>query len=106
MKFGKLSTSGLEQIEKLEQLRILENGYNIKVVETKLDSIGVDCEADLDHASVGALGLVVPRPMALDDQIVEQEERPTLLSQTSKKLSLQELIRLTNALNVYSYIDI
>ena len=47
MKFGKLSTSGLEQIEKLEQLRILENGYNIKVVETKLDSIGVDCEADL-----------------------------------------------------------
>ena len=47
MEFGSLATSGLEQIEKLEQLRILENGFNIKVVETILDSIGVDCEADL-----------------------------------------------------------
>jgi 3-deoxy-manno-octulosonate cytidylyltransferase (CMP-KDO synthetase) len=47
MEFGDLPESGLEQIEKLEQLRILENGHNIKVVETTLDSIGVDCEADL-----------------------------------------------------------
>ena len=47
MEFGSLPTSGLEQIEKLEQLRILENGYNIKVVETNLDSIGVDCEEDI-----------------------------------------------------------
>ena len=47
MEFGSLPTSGLEQIEKLEQLRILENGYNIKVVETHLDSIGVDCIEDL-----------------------------------------------------------
>ena len=39
--------SGLEKIEKLEQLRILESGFKIKVVETDLDSIGVDCEADL-----------------------------------------------------------
>ena len=47
MEFGSLATSDLEQIEKLEQLRILENGFNIKVVETILDSIGVDCEADI-----------------------------------------------------------
>ena len=47
MEFGSLPSSSLEQIEKLEQLRILENGYNIKVVETNLDSIGVDCEEDL-----------------------------------------------------------
>jgi 3-deoxy-manno-octulosonate cytidylyltransferase (CMP-KDO synthetase) len=47
MKFASLPISGLEQIEKLEQLRILDNGYKIKVVETKLDSIGVDCEEDL-----------------------------------------------------------
>ena len=47
MEFGSLPTSGLEQIEKLEQLRILENGYNIRVVETNLDSIGVDCIEDL-----------------------------------------------------------
>ena len=47
MKYGSLPESGLEKTEKLEQLRILENGFRIKVVETSLDSIGVDCEADL-----------------------------------------------------------
>ena len=47
MEFGGLPKSGLEKIEKLEQLRILESGFKIKVVETNLDSIGVDCEADL-----------------------------------------------------------
>ncbi len=47
MEFGGLPESGLEKTEKLEQLRILENGFSIKVVETDLDSIGVDCEADL-----------------------------------------------------------
>ena len=48
MEFGRLQESDLERIEKLEQLRILENGFSIKVIETDLDSIGVDCEADLD----------------------------------------------------------
>jgi 3-deoxy-manno-octulosonate cytidylyltransferase (CMP-KDO synthetase) len=48
MAFGDLPKSSLEQIEKLEQLRILENGFKIKVVETELDSIGVDCAADLE----------------------------------------------------------
>jgi 3-deoxy-manno-octulosonate cytidylyltransferase (CMP-KDO synthetase) len=47
MEFGSLPESDLEKTEKLEQLRILENGFRIKVVETDLDSIGVDCEADL-----------------------------------------------------------
>lgn len=47
MEFAGLPESGLEKTEKLEQLRILENGFSIKVVETNLDSIGVDCEADL-----------------------------------------------------------
>lgn len=48
MEFGGLPESGLEKMEKLEQLRILESGFKIKVVETDLDSIGVDCEADLE----------------------------------------------------------
>jgi 3-deoxy-manno-octulosonate cytidylyltransferase (CMP-KDO synthetase) len=48
MEFGSLPDSGLEKMEKLEQLRILENGFKIKVIETDLDSIGVDCEADLE----------------------------------------------------------
>ena len=38
----------LELAEKLEQLRVLENGYRIKVVETEFESIGVDTPHDLE----------------------------------------------------------
>ena len=48
MEYSTLPLSPLEKIEKLEQLRILENGFQIKVVETKLDSIGVDSETDIE----------------------------------------------------------
>jgi 3-deoxy-manno-octulosonate cytidylyltransferase (CMP-KDO synthetase) len=37
----------LERIEQLEQLRWLENGYRIRVVETEYDSIGVDVPEDI-----------------------------------------------------------
>ena len=47
--FASLAPTALEDLEKLEQLRVLENGYKIKVVETEHDSIGVDTPADLDR---------------------------------------------------------
>jgi len=37
----------LEEIEKLEQLRVLEHGYRIKVVETVHDSKAVDRPDDV-----------------------------------------------------------
>jgi len=37
----------LEKIESLEQLRFIENGYKIKVLETDSEVIGVDTEEDL-----------------------------------------------------------
>lgn len=37
----------LEMAENLEQLRILENGYKIRVKETKYDSMGVDTPEDI-----------------------------------------------------------
>lgn len=46
LQFPMLAPSPLEQRERLEQLRALENGYRIKVVETVHDSIGVDTEED------------------------------------------------------------
>jgi 3-deoxy-manno-octulosonate cytidylyltransferase (CMP-KDO synthetase) len=46
-KFRELPPSSLEQSEKLEQLRFLENGIPIDVVETTRDTIGVDTEEDL-----------------------------------------------------------
>jgi 3-deoxy-manno-octulosonate cytidylyltransferase (CMP-KDO synthetase) len=47
LKFSKLKVSRLECLEKLEQLRILENGYSIMVTETNRNSIGVDRPEDL-----------------------------------------------------------
>jgi 3-deoxy-manno-octulosonate cytidylyltransferase (CMP-KDO synthetase) len=45
--FKNLPVSYLETAEKLEQLRVLEAGYKIKVLETQFDSRGVDVEEDL-----------------------------------------------------------
>ncbi len=38
----------LEKLEKLEQLRVLENGYKIKMIETEYEPIGVDIQEDLE----------------------------------------------------------
>lgn len=45
-----LPVSLLENAEKLEQLRALENGYKIKTVETKFDTVGIDRPEDLRRA--------------------------------------------------------
>lgn len=47
LEFNKLPIGKLEDIEKLEQLRAMENGYRIKVIETDSDSIEVDTMEDL-----------------------------------------------------------
>jgi 3-deoxy-manno-octulosonate cytidylyltransferase (CMP-KDO synthetase) len=39
----------LEHIEQLEQLRWLENGYRIRVVETDYDAVSVDVPADVER---------------------------------------------------------
>ncbi len=46
--YKKLPDSKLEKFEKLEQLRVMENGYKIKVMETKHETIGVDTREDLE----------------------------------------------------------
>lgn len=48
LELADLQPTPLEQIECLEQLRVLENGFKIKVIETNYDSIGVDTPKDLE----------------------------------------------------------
>jgi 3-deoxy-manno-octulosonate cytidylyltransferase (CMP-KDO synthetase) len=49
-RFAALPPSPLERIERLEQLRLLENGIALYVAEAPGDTIGVDTEADLARA--------------------------------------------------------
>ncbi|MBC8460747.1 MAG: 3-deoxy-manno-octulosonate cytidylyltransferase, partial [Deltaproteobacteria bacterium] len=47
--FARLSEGVLEFAEKLEQLRALEYGFKIKVLETPFDSIEVDTPEDIER---------------------------------------------------------
>jgi 3-deoxy-manno-octulosonate cytidylyltransferase (CMP-KDO synthetase) len=47
-RFINLPSSPLETLEKLEQLRFLENGIGIKVIQSQYPSIGVDVPEDVE----------------------------------------------------------
>jgi 3-deoxy-manno-octulosonate cytidylyltransferase (CMP-KDO synthetase) len=49
--YSSLPVGPLEQAERLEQLRAIENGFRIRVVETDYESIGVDTPEDLERVS-------------------------------------------------------
>lgn len=46
-RFASLEPSSLEMVERLEQLRLLENGIAIHVASAPSDTVGVDTESDL-----------------------------------------------------------
>jgi len=54
-RFAALPPSPLEKIERLEQLRLLENGIALYVADAPRDTIGVDTEADLMRAEAALL---------------------------------------------------
>ncbi|MCK5595142.1 3-deoxy-manno-octulosonate cytidylyltransferase [bacterium] len=48
LKYSQMPQTYLEKIEKLEQLRVLEHGYRIKMAETEFDSMSIDTPANLE----------------------------------------------------------
>jgi 3-deoxy-manno-octulosonate cytidylyltransferase (CMP-KDO synthetase) len=56
LRFAQMKPTPLEQLEKLEQLRVLENGYVIAVVEAGARTIGVDTPEDLARAEEALSG--------------------------------------------------
>ena len=49
LSYSGLPVGPLERAERLEQLRALENGFKIRVVETEYESLGVDTPDDLER---------------------------------------------------------
>jgi len=47
LEYTEMEPTLLEKTESLEQLRVLENGYQIKVIETSYETIGVDRPEDI-----------------------------------------------------------
>jgi 3-deoxy-manno-octulosonate cytidylyltransferase (CMP-KDO synthetase) len=51
LSYSTLPVGPLERAERLEQLRALENGFRIRVVETEYESLGVDTPEDLERVA-------------------------------------------------------
>jgi 3-deoxy-manno-octulosonate cytidylyltransferase (CMP-KDO synthetase) len=49
--YSSLPVGPLERAERLEQLRAIENGFRIRVVETEYESLGVDTPEDLERVA-------------------------------------------------------
>ena len=49
LNYSSMPVGPLERAESLEQLRALENGHRIRVIETQYESLGVDTPEDLDR---------------------------------------------------------
>ena len=67
LRFSKLPQTGLEQIEMLEQLRAVEDGAKIRVVEAVGRSIGVDTREDYDEVC----GIIESRNIEIRDATSE-----------------------------------
>lgn len=75
LRFAQMKPTPLERLEKLEQLRVLENGYVIAVVEANAPTIGVDTEEDLKRAEAA----FVNRQAELKSKIIPSRGSETVI---------------------------
>ena len=61
LSYSDLPVGPLERAERLEQLRAIENGHKIRVVETEYESLGVDTPEDWEQVSALFEKLMVSR---------------------------------------------
>ncbi len=61
LSYSDLPVGPLERAERLEQLRAIENGHKIRVVETEYESLGVDTPEDWERVSALFEKLMVSR---------------------------------------------
>jgi 3-deoxy-manno-octulosonate cytidylyltransferase (CMP-KDO synthetase) len=52
IKFNSMSETNLEKIESVDMMRIIENGEKIRMVMTKVNSLSVDTEYDLERVRI------------------------------------------------------
>ena len=95
LKFAKLPGATLEKSESLEQLRALQHGYRIKVIETAQKFVGVDTEEDL--AAVNKIYREIAERENVDlfyskENIAELEKRVQDIEDGTKKLVAHDLI--------------
>jgi len=63
VRLASLATGGLEEAEKLEQLRALDNGIRIQVWETRHASLRIDTPADILSAIESLRRLALNKPL-------------------------------------------
>jgi 3-deoxy-manno-octulosonate cytidylyltransferase (CMP-KDO synthetase) len=67
LRFTELPPTDLEKAEKLEQLRMLEHGFKIKVVVTEYENLAVDTPEDLERARYYYRNFVMNTEYSEDD---------------------------------------
>jgi 3-deoxy-manno-octulosonate cytidylyltransferase (CMP-KDO synthetase) len=84
--YSLLPVGPLESAERLEQLRALENGYRIRVMETEYESLGVDTPEDLHKVARlfdTSIARVSPPRDGADE--ADEDDPRTVVSQTRRE---------------------